>query len=151
MFTFWNIHILFCISLMSYNVIKYILADKKFVSLKLFLLFFFKFQLMSQIVVKKLAYERVVEINGVVRPLYDFFNVVFLRTIFSLSTRFVSSIGILSLTHFITNINLVFLSIRARSHHSIIIPRPISAREAVEGWNPGWYGKGHVLISIFHM
>jgi len=32
-----------------------------------------------------------------------------------------------------------------------IIPRPISAREAVEGWYPGWYGKGHVLISIFHM
>jgi hypothetical protein len=56
---------------MSYNVIKYILADKKFVSLKLFLLFFFKFQLMSQIEVKKLAYESVVEINGVVRPRPD--------------------------------------------------------------------------------
>jgi hypothetical protein len=32
-----------------------------------------------------------------------------------------------------------------------VISRLISAIDCVSGWYPGWYGKGHVLISIYRM
>jgi hypothetical protein len=33
---------------------------------------------------------------------------------------------------------------------SATTPWPISALDCISGWHTGWYGKGHVLISMYH-